>query len=134
MQSVHMIGGQLGAPFFLDDHVHTNSLNYQITPREDLCVLTKTCGHVSYNSFPLKSYAADALVFHLWRRHAASPGATNSDPVSVEPLDSDSSQTNSDPVRVDSVGRAAEPGATITLTSHNNSAARPDDVMTSARC
>ena len=105
MQSVHMIGGQMGAPLFLDDYVHKHTLNYQISACEDLSVLTTTG---FYSSFPLESSMADALVFHLWRGRAAEPGATNSDPVSVEPPDSDGSLTNSDPVKVDSVGHAAE--------------------------
>ena len=113
MLSVHMIGGFLDdllqkvAPFFLE-----NSFNYTTTPREDLCVLTKTCGLVSYTTFPLKSSVADTLVFHFWRGHAAEPSATKSDPVSVEPPHSDGSVTNSDPVNADSAGCAAEPSAT----------------------
>ena len=91
MRSSRVIGGSLAAPMFLDTYIHNKGLEYQLSAKGDLCVLTKTFGRISYHCLALESSAAEALMLQLWgepdKASVTQPDATQSDSVSVEKPD-----------------------------------------------
>ena len=66
MRSIRVIGGALAAPMFLETYIHNKGLDYQLSAKGDLCVLTKTFGRISYHCLALESSAAETLMIQLW--------------------------------------------------------------------
>ena len=65
MESVCLIGGRLDEQVFLETYIHNNDLDYELSAKGDLSVLTKTFGRISCHCVALESSAAQALMIQL---------------------------------------------------------------------
>ena len=70
--SIHLIGGELGAPMILEDLVRSQGLDYKISVNGDVCVLAKSSDDLSEcYCFPVEFSTAHAVVTQLWEKRAS---------------------------------------------------------------